>query len=163
MESRSAVAVRAAVGTPTAAAAPAAAPLVGTAPAASSAVAAPAAAPQAQQNGGTLTMAAGGDFHEQAVNQNADGLRLISLGCYCGPKLSIRALGRDAETLPFDWVRTRIDGLLHFIKNDFDLFFHYDTRQAVPGCGTKDKPMVMHRSFYHSFWHDDLTKEADVA
>lgn len=113
-------------------------------------------APIPQQS---MIVKAGVDFHEQPVNQNADGLRIISLGCYCGPKLSLRALGRDEATLPFDWVRTRIDGLLHFMRNDFDKFFHYDTQERVPGAGV-NKPMIMYRSYYHSFWHDDLKDNA---
>lgn len=110
----------------------------------------------------TVTVTPGNDFHEQPVNENVDELRLVSLGCYCGPKLSFRGLKRDAETLPFDWVRTRIDGLLHFIQNDFDKFFDYQVREVVPGAGI-DKPMITHRSYYHSFWHDDLSDEATFA
>merc|ERR1719375_1446250 len=90
-----------------------------------------------------MVLVGGQDFHEKAVNSNGgDGIRLVSLGCYCGPKLSFRALERDAETLPFDWCRTRIDGLLHFLQNDFDKFFHYDTREVVPGAGAAGKPMA---------------------
>jgi hypothetical protein len=99
-------------------------------------------------------------YNSAGAHHNQDELRLVSLGCYCGPKLSFRKLGFDVETLPFDWIRTRIDGILDFLQNDFDKFFHYDTKeQTSQGTG---KQMMMYRSYYHSFWHDDLSDPADI-
>merc|ERR1740130_1539777 len=50
------------------------------------------------------------------------------------------------------------------MQNDFDGFFKYDTRMAVPGTGKESgKQMIMHRSFYHSFWHDDLQDDETFA
>jgi len=84
-------------------------------------------------------------------------IRIVSLGCFCGPKMSIKKAGHDVATLPFDWVRTRLEGLLHFLRTDFNSFFDYVVRLPVPGAGK----MVMHRSCLHSFWHDDPTKEEE--
>lgn len=81
-----------------------------------------------------------------------NAVRLVSLGCYCGPKLSFQKMGRGAETLPFDWMRTRLDGLLHFMRSDFDGFFDFVTQTPVPGT---DGGMVAYRAPLHSFWHDD--------
>eukprot|EP00930_Biecheleria_cincta_P068440 TRINITY_DN5587_c0_g1_i1.p1 TRINITY_DN5587_c0_g1~~TRINITY_DN5587_c0_g1_i1.p1 ORF type:complete len:467 (+),score=59.82 TRINITY_DN5587_c0_g1_i1:168-1403(+) len=81
-------------------------------------------------------------------------VQLVSLGSYCGPKLSFQKMGRGAETLPFDWMRTRLDGLLHFLRHDFEGFFDFVTQQRVPDSGV----MVMFRGYYHSFWHDDPTE-----
>jgi len=87
-----------------------------------------------------------------------DHIMLVSLGCFCGPKLSFKNIGRGAETLPFDWMRTRHKGLVHFLENDWDEssnyndFFEFTTKKVVPGCN-----MTTYRSFYHSFWHDDPT------
>eukprot|EP00927_Polykrikos_kofoidii_P000755 TRINITY_DN1028_c0_g1_i1.p1 TRINITY_DN1028_c0_g1~~TRINITY_DN1028_c0_g1_i1.p1 ORF type:complete len:508 (+),score=64.60 TRINITY_DN1028_c0_g1_i1:108-1526(+) len=78
-----------------------------------------------------------------------DHVRLVSLGCMCSPKLSFQRLGRGAETLPFDWMRTSLEGILHFMRSDFDGFFDYAT--VKPGCGN----MTMYRSQFHSFWHDN--------
>jgi hypothetical protein len=78
----------------------------------------------------------------------AEAVRLVSLGGYCGPKLSFQEMGRGAETLPFDWLRSRIEGILHFLRSDFDGFFEWSSK-APAG------PMTMYRSRYHSFWHDD--------
>lgn len=76
---------------------------------------------------------------------------LVSLGCYCGPKLSFQKMGRGAATLPFDWIRTTVDGLLHYIRSDFSGFYDFATKLPVPGCNK----MVMYRDRFHSFWHDD--------
>jgi len=82
-----------------------------------------------------------------------NGVMLVSLGCYCGPKLSFKKMGRGAETLPFDWMRTRIEGLLYFLRSDFDGFFDFVTKEPVPGSSK----MIMYRNYLHSFWHDDPT------
>jgi len=86
-----------------------------------------------------------------AVDVATEHIRLVSLGNDCGPKLSFKHLGRGAETLPFDWNRTRVEGLLHFMRNDFDGFFSFMTREPVPGIDR----MVTYRDYLHSFWHDD--------
>lgn len=83
------------------------------------------------------------------------GMRVISLGSACNVKESIRAVGMDAESMPFDWMKTRLAGILRYLQNDFVGFFDVSTRSHVPNC----KDMVMYRDFYHSFWHDDLGDE----
>merc|ERR1719476_178096 len=52
----------------------------------------------------------------------AGDVQLVSLGCSCAPKLSFKDIGRGAETLPFDWSRTKVEALLHFIDKDFANF-----------------------------------------
>jgi len=90
---------------------------------------------------------------ERVADEGTSHIPLVSLGCFCGPKLSFKRLGRGSETLPFDWIRTRIDGVLHFIRNDFEGFYDFVTRAPVPDAGN----MVMFRNHNHSFWHDDPT------
>lgn len=85
-------------------------------------------------------------------DSGTDHVMLVSLGCFCGPKLSFKHIGRGAASLPFDWMRTRSCGLLHFLRHDFDGFFDYFTKKPVPGCN-----MTTYRGYYHSFWHDDPT------
>lgn len=79
-------------------------------------------------------------------------VRLVSLGCMCGPKLSFQQLGRGAETLPFDWVRSRLEGILHFMRSNFEGFYDYQTVRDCAG-------MTMYRSKYHSFFHDNPDDE----
>lgn len=50
----------------------------------------------------------------------------------CGPKLSFQALGRGAATLPFDWIRLRFEGLMHFLAEDFSGFFDFGTELRLP-------------------------------
>jgi len=85
------------------------------------------------------------------VDVATENIRLVSLGNDCGPKLSFKHLGRGAETLPFDWSRTRLEGVLHFMRNDFDGFFSFVIKEPVPGIDR----MVAYRDYLHSFWHDD--------
>mmetsp|Transcript_80701 Transcript_80701/g.227085 ORF Transcript_80701/g.227085 Transcript_80701/m.227085 type:complete len:380 (-) Transcript_80701:295-1434(-) len=92
----------------------------------------------------------------RAADERTNHVMLVSLGGYCGPKLSFQAINRGAATLPFDWMRTKIEGLLHFMRNDFDSFF--DVVESEPIPGTKNK--VAYRNQWHSFWHDDPTDPA---
>mmetsp|Transcript_35536 Transcript_35536/g.81406 ORF Transcript_35536/g.81406 Transcript_35536/m.81406 type:complete len:631 (-) Transcript_35536:65-1957(-) len=80
-----------------------------------------------------------------------DGVSLVSLGCYCGTKLSFQKLGRGAATLPFDWIRTSHESIMHFLRNDFQGFYDTDYSEEVPGV----PGMIMYRGAQHSFWHDD--------
>jgi len=82
-----------------------------------------------------------------------NAVRLVSLGCYCGPKLTFQQIGRGAETLPFDWIRTRLDGVLQLLRNDFAGFFEFSRKLDVPGA-----QMTCFRGPLHSFWHDDPTE-----
>ncbi|CAE7658640.1 ACP5 [Symbiodinium necroappetens] len=95
---------------------------------------------------------------ESRVDAETEQIMLVSLGCFCGPKLSFKNIGRGAETLPFDWMRTRHEGLVHFLRNGWDEstgwngFFEFNSKKVVPGVS-----MTTYRSYYHSFWHDDPT------
>lgn len=92
---------------------------------------------------------------ERVSDPQLDAVRLVSLGCFCGPKLSFQRLGRGAETLPFDWIRTRREGLLHLMRNDFNGFFDFTTKKPVPGSN-----MTAFRGYHHSFWHDNPTESS---
>lgn len=81
-----------------------------------------------------------------------DGVYLVSIGCSTGPKMSLQVMGRGFLPLPFDWIRTSLDGVLHFLNSDFADFFEFNTSHQVPG-----QDCTMYRSKYHSFWHDDPT------
>eukprot|EP00927_Polykrikos_kofoidii_P000756 TRINITY_DN1028_c0_g1_i2.p1 TRINITY_DN1028_c0_g1~~TRINITY_DN1028_c0_g1_i2.p1 ORF type:complete len:504 (+),score=54.41 TRINITY_DN1028_c0_g1_i2:121-1512(+) len=89
------------------------------------------------------------EYAHRLDGSGTDHVRLVPLGCMCGTKLSFQRLGRGAETLPFDWMRTTLRGILHFMRSGFDGFFDYVTVEPGPGS------MTMYRSQYHSFWHDN--------
>jgi hypothetical protein len=92
-------------------------------------------------------------------DQLRDGIPLVSLGCSCGPKLSFKDIGRGSETLPFDWVRSRVAGVIDLISTNFRDFYKFSTRQECRAPGD-EHPMIMFRGTDHSFWHDDPTDGA---
>jgi len=91
-----------------------------------------------------------------------EGITLVSLGHYCGPKLSFRSMGVSTATLPFDWIKTRLEGVLYYMQNNFAHFFHFVTREPVPTAAAAGIGMVMYRDYLHSFWHDDPTDPETV-
>lgn len=80
-------------------------------------------------------------------------VQVVSLGTSCATKLSIRRLGLDEATLPCDWIRSSMDGLVHWLREDFADFLNMQERYelTVQACA-----MTVHRSRTHSFWHDDV-------
>eukprot|EP00927_Polykrikos_kofoidii_P000757 TRINITY_DN1028_c0_g1_i3.p1 TRINITY_DN1028_c0_g1~~TRINITY_DN1028_c0_g1_i3.p1 ORF type:complete len:461 (+),score=53.91 TRINITY_DN1028_c0_g1_i3:122-1504(+) len=102
-----------------------------------------------EQESERLERLAKGQYAHRLDGSGTDHVRLVPLGCMCGTKLSFQRLGRGAETLPFDWMRTTLRGILHFMRSGFDGFFDYVTVEPGPGS------MTMYRSQYHSFWHDN--------
>jgi hypothetical protein len=77
-------------------------------------------------------------------------MHVISLGSFCGVKLSIQRLGLGSAHLPLDWVRSTTAGVLHFLRSDFDGFFSVASQSEVGN-------MRVFRSERHSFWHDDIS------
>jgi hypothetical protein len=92
-------------------------------------------------------------------SEDTAAVQLVSLGSSCAPKLSFKDMGRGAETLPFDWSRTTVESLLHFIQTGFGGFFDTATNkiQYTDETGTS---WTAFRSPIHSFWHDDPTMPA---
>jgi hypothetical protein len=86
-------------------------------------------------------------------------VQVVSLGNSCGTKLSIRRLGLDEATLPFDWIRSSIDGLIQWLKHDFEGFLTVGKQHHLI---MDDCAMTVFRSRTHSFWHDDLHDSATL-
>jgi hypothetical protein len=53
-------------------------------------------------------------------------------------------------------MRTRVDAIIHWLRNGFDDFLN--TRQRLE-VNYQDTAMTVYRSPNHSFWHDDLQDE----
>lgn len=83
--------------------------------------------------------------------------QVVSLGNSCATKLSMRRLEVDEATLPLDWIRSSIDGLIHWLRHDFDSFY---TAERKYDLVLKECAMTVHRSPTHSFWHDDVDDAA---
>jgi hypothetical protein len=80
------------------------------------------------------------------------GVALVSLGCYCGVKLSFRKLGAGAATLPLDWMRTRIEKVIEFLQTDFSTLYDGLSGPIAVPCTN----LLAFRGDGHSFWHDDI-------
>jgi hypothetical protein len=51
-------------------------------------------------------------------------MNFISIGSWCGPKIALKALGLFNEpSLPFDSVRSSIEGVIDCIENNFENYF----------------------------------------
>jgi len=93
---------------------------------------------------------------ERLSSDGYPAVDLVSLGCYAGGvKMSFEGVGRKVDSLPFDWVYVRLDGILHFLRTDFSGFFDFAAMFAVPNTS-----MMLYRSYFHSFCHDDPTDPA---
>lgn len=96
-----------------------------------------------------------------AKSKNSDEIRVVSLGAYCGVRQSLKKFGYDGESMPFDWMRTRVEGILYYVRNDFSGFLDFVSREIVPGSPVGVAPQECFRDYYHSFWHDDPTSAHD--
>ena len=70
------------------------------------------------------------------------------------PHKAMRGLGVSSETLPFDWIRISMHGLVAELESDFASFLAY----SYSIDGPHSKHFVKEGS--HSFFHDDLDDNA---
>ena len=54
-----------------------------------------------------------------------EDLEYISLGGWCGTKMSLVQLNKSFSSYPFDYVRSSIFGVIDCLNNDFLTFFPY--------------------------------------
>ena len=82
-------------------------------------------------------------------------IRYISLGGWCGTTIGLRGCGLYNESLPFDYVRSTMEGVIRTLESDFELFFpeKIEMDRDIPGY------MYNHYSIrgnYISFFHHDI-------
>ena len=87
-------------------------------------------------------------------------IQLVSLGTGGSPKLSFQKMGKATGPLPFDWVHSTMDGLMHFLTNDFMGFYAFTSQveMQVPGS-SKSVPAL--RSSMHAVCPDDTATGYD--
>jgi len=85
-------------------------------------------------------------LEEAKLEATKDSFALVSLGCHPGLAQALDTLGVAAEEGPFDGVRIRLDGVMHFLLTDFRDFFDVTSTQQVPGTS-----MMLRRSSFHCF------------
>mmetsp|Transcript_42570 Transcript_42570/g.67953 ORF Transcript_42570/g.67953 Transcript_42570/m.67953 type:complete len:367 (-) Transcript_42570:132-1232(-) len=90
----------------------------------------------------------------RSPNDVAGLVQVVSLGSSCGVKMTLRRLGLDEATMPFDWIRTRSKGLIHWLQTGFTDFFRspFHRMEVI----FRDSPMTVYRCHTHSFWHDNI-------
>jgi hypothetical protein len=82
------------------------------------------------------------------------------LGGWCGPKMALKDLGFDNNnlpSLPFDSVRSTIEGVIDCIETDFENFFPKELK--------KDERFPAWTGFlgeYVGFYHHDLLKDGVI-
>mmetsp|Transcript_102841 Transcript_102841/g.187759 ORF Transcript_102841/g.187759 Transcript_102841/m.187759 type:complete len:371 (-) Transcript_102841:171-1283(-) len=79
----------------------------------------------------------------------------VSLGCYCGVALSLNSMGLRDAAFPFDWNRTSMEGVIHFLRTGFRDFFQFSEVRCFPE--SKSSGGKMFRGEHHSIWHEDCT------
>jgi len=58
------------------------------------------------------------------MNTKNHNERIISIGGWCGVAIVARnKMGLCPEAFPFDYILSSFQGIIHFLKNDFDNFF----------------------------------------
>jgi hypothetical protein len=78
-----------------------------------------------------------------------ESIALVSLGCDASTATALQTLQFGDEESPFDAVRSRLEGVIHFTRDGFKDFFDVATTEAVPGT-----QLTARRSSYHSFWEE---------
>jgi hypothetical protein len=71
--------------------------------------------------------------------------------------LAFDELGHGQESLPFDYMCTRIEGVIGFLTNDFKGFFDFTN---IVSFEVGPTPITVYRNTEHSWWHDDPTDPA---
>lgn len=117
--------------------------------------------------------AAGGSLHNCPCWPSGRGVYPISLGNRCCTKLGIDectgAIGcpggypyfHGQEYMPFDSILTSLDGILYFLRHNFDNFFHWNDCLDVSPRQCPHVVFKTYRSTLHAFPHHHPRKDSD--
>mmetsp|Transcript_20411 Transcript_20411/g.47591 ORF Transcript_20411/g.47591 Transcript_20411/m.47591 type:complete len:416 (+) Transcript_20411:51-1298(+) len=92
------------------------------------------------------------------VSAHDDKVSCVPVGSWCGVAMALNKMKLRTQAFPMDWVRVNIEGTSHFLRTHFADFLAYDSVADFEW----DKENNGGKSFsgpFHSFWHDDLTKQ----
>eukprot|EP00428_Durinskia_dybowskii_P003939 CAMPEP_0170286936 /NCGR_PEP_ID=MMETSP0116_2-20130129/43521_1 /TAXON_ID=400756 /ORGANISM="Durinskia baltica, Strain CSIRO CS-38" /LENGTH=231 /DNA_ID=CAMNT_0010538345 /DNA_START=85 /DNA_END=776 /DNA_ORIENTATION=- len=81
----------------------------------------------------------------------------VSLGSYCAVASALNLLKLRAAAYPFDWNRTSLEGVIHFLENRFADFLQFLSVKDFEGG--KDTGGKAYCGAYHSIWHENLATE----
>lgn len=99
----------------------------------------------------------GHDFDWEHAGPQAETptVSCVSLGCWCGIASCLNALDLRDAAYPFDWNRTTIQGVIHFLQTGFVDFLNFSAVKDYPGSRSSGGKTFMGR--HHSVWHEDCT------
>eukprot|EP00405_Crypthecodinium_cohnii_P042493 CAMPEP_0206557908 /NCGR_PEP_ID=MMETSP0325_2-20121206/19423_1 /ASSEMBLY_ACC=CAM_ASM_000347 /TAXON_ID=2866 /ORGANISM="Crypthecodinium cohnii, Strain Seligo" /LENGTH=505 /DNA_ID=CAMNT_0054058997 /DNA_START=146 /DNA_END=1663 /DNA_ORIENTATION=+ len=78
----------------------------------------------------------------------------VSLGSYCAVASCLTHLKLREAAFPFDWNRTTIQGVVHFLKSRFSDFLQFFLVKDF--VGGKDTGGKAYCGVHHSVWHENL-------
>jgi len=81
----------------------------------------------------------------------------ISLGSYCAVAAALNHLKLRSAAFPFDWNRTTMEGVIHFLETGFSDFLNFLSVKDFPGG--KQTGGKAYCGAHHSVWHEDLATE----
>jgi len=85
----------------------------------------------------------------------------VSLGSYCAVAACLNHLKLRTAAYPFDWNRTTIEGVIHFLQTGFVDFLSFLSVKDFPGG--KNTGGKAYCGAHHSVWHEDLAAEDGTA
>jgi len=74
---------------------------------------------------------------------------IVSLGCWCGPAFAIKNMYQQ-QSYPFDSIRSKIEGVINNLNNDFSEFFEYSNITII------NSNQNIFYCKYISFWHHNI-------
>lgn len=98
-------------------------------------------------------MSSGGSKTPMTISTRKE--RIVSIGGWCGVSLVVRKrLGLCPEAFPFDYILSSFEGIVHFLRNDFDGFFP----DKIAPCIENGGPRFV--GPHTIFLHHDLQEKA---
>eukprot|EP00927_Polykrikos_kofoidii_P062014 TRINITY_DN56839_c0_g1_i1.p1 TRINITY_DN56839_c0_g1~~TRINITY_DN56839_c0_g1_i1.p1 ORF type:complete len:528 (-),score=41.97 TRINITY_DN56839_c0_g1_i1:40-1623(-) len=75
----------------------------------------------------------------------------ISLGCWCGVARSLKEVGLNGDSYPFDGIRIPVSGIMHCLKTDFEDFLTF----TIPPEEGAELKVYKHSRWGGSFWYQN--------
>mmetsp|Transcript_84840 Transcript_84840/g.235256 ORF Transcript_84840/g.235256 Transcript_84840/m.235256 type:complete len:417 (+) Transcript_84840:168-1418(+) len=94
------------------------------------------------------------DYDWEMDRGSQHSVSCVSLGCSCAVAACLSYLKLRDAAYPFDWNRTTIEGVIHFLRTGFADFLQFAWVQAFPGG--KATGGNSYHGAHHSIWHEDM-------
>mmetsp|Transcript_146873 Transcript_146873/g.271217 ORF Transcript_146873/g.271217 Transcript_146873/m.271217 type:complete len:409 (-) Transcript_146873:56-1282(-) len=93
------------------------------------------------------------DWEHAGTHAETPSVSCVSLGCWCGIASCLNALELRDAAYPFDWNRTTMQGVIHFLQTGFVDFLNFSAVKDYEGSRSSGGKTFMGR--HHSVWHED--------